>query len=565
MNARLTWQVSTSLLLFGLLLSALSVPVSANVGPENTDDPKPLSQAQRCNRLLSAATDQLELKTALFAANRQIKTTYCLVAGTLERRMGADSELYAIHFELRLPARWQGRFVYQFNTDNNGDIPPAVGTVTGLKTSQYAINQGFAVVTSNSGVSAYGQTPMRLDPQARRNVGYEAVEKVNGIARALIERYYNAPIRFSYGMGQADGGRMAMVAASRFPTMFDGLLVGYPGFNAPKAALQHAWDVQTLQRVHTDIRQSISSRQMAFFAAKILAQCDGLDGVNDGMIFASDRCQQAFNPKALVCKSDFDRDCLPLSTVGALMRMHMGPHNNQNRALYTDWVYDVGIGTDHWRQWRIESTSPEWDRFPMSVAVGAANLAWRYTTPSSSVSPDLYAFEDYLQGFDFDQDAPKIAAVNERFNASAIAVMTPPDALKPALTAFKQAGGKMLMFHGNSDPVFSVKDTVRWYDFLDFSLAGHAAQFVRLYRIPGMVHGQGGPSTDQFDMFRPLIAWVEQGKAPQSIVAATRSANPDITLRMEGMTRPLCPHPSYAEYRAGNVLRASSFVCVQAK
>ncbi|MBR7888196.1 tannase/feruloyl esterase family alpha/beta hydrolase [Marinomonas sp. A79] len=547
------------------MLSILSAPVSANEGSDKLDEPKPLSRAQRCNGLLSLETNQLELKTALFAGNRQIKTAYCLVAGTLERRMGADGELYAIHFELRLPTRWQGRFAYQFTTDNNGDIPPAVGAITGLKTSQYAINQGFAVVTSNSGVSAHGQTPQRLDPQARRNLGYEAVQKVNPIARDLVERYYQAPIQFSYGLGQADGGRMAMVAASRFPTMFDGLLVGYPGFNAPKAALQHPWNLQALHRVHEDIRQSIPSRQMDFFAAKMLEQCDGLDGLNDGMIFASDACQRAFNPKALVCKSDFDRDCLPLSTVGALMRMHMGPHNDQNRALYSDWVYDAGMASDHWRQWRIESTVSEWDRLPMSVTLGAADLAWRYITPEPSVANDPYALEGYLQAFDFDQDAPKITAVNERFKTSAMTDMTPPDALKPELAAFKQAGGKMLTFHGNSDPVFSVKDTVRWVDFLDFALAGRAHEFTRLYRIPGMTHGQGGPSTDQFDLLSPLVSWVEKRQAPQSVVAATRSANPDVTLRMEGMTRPLCPHPSYAQYTKGNMLRASSFACVQAK
>ena len=123
----------------------------------------------------------------------------------------------------------------------------------------------------------------------------------------------------------------------------------------------------------------------------------------------------------------------------------------------------------------------------------------------------------------------------------------------------------MMIFHGNSDPVFSVKDTIRWYDFLDFMLEGRAPEFVRLYRVPGMPHGQGGPSADQFDMLQPLISWVEKQQAPQYIVAATRADNPEITARMTGIKRPLCPYPSYARYNKGDFLVATSFQCVVAK
>ncbi len=356
-----------------------------------------------------------------------------------------------------------------------------------------------------------------------------------------------------------------MVAATRFPTMFDGLLVGYPGFNLPKAALQHAWDVQALHRVNDDISQALSQRDLDFFSNKMLEQCDTLDGISDDMIFAADACQKVFEPKALVCKSDFDRDCLPLNKIGALMRMHMGPHNSKNQALYTSWPYDAGIRSQNWRMWKIESPISAWSNKPVSVVMGGASLAHIFTTPYTNVSGDVYALENYLLKFDFNKDAPKIYATNSQFKESAMSIMTPPDAAKPRLTQFKQHGGKMIIFHGNSDPVFSVQDTMRWYDFLDFMLEGRAPEFVRLYRVPGMPHGQGGPSADQFDTLQPLIAWVEHRTAPQSIVAATRTENPDITARMAGLTRPLCPYPSYAKYRQGSLQKASSFQCVISK
>lgn len=531
------------------------------------------ADAVSCQALSIKAPKSVNIKTAMKAPDKNVRSPYCLVSGVMAQRMGVDGKFYSIQFELRLPNYWQGRFAYQFNGGNDGEVKPALGAMTGLIGSQYAINQGFAVVSSNGGHDARANPEAGLaggalfghDPEARRDYGYGAVQKLNPVARSLVESYYQAPIKYSYGIGQSNGGRMGMVVASRFPDMFDGLLVGYPGFNLPKAALQHAWDIQALHRVSDDISQALTKRDLDVFAKSILDQCDALDGIHDDMIFAAEACQIAFQPKALVCTSNFDRDCLSLNKVAALIRMHKGPHNSKNQALYTDWIYDTGIRSDNWRMWKVESMISAWSNKPISVVMGAASLAHLFTTPYTNVAGDVYSLEKYLLAFDFDKDAAKIYATNNPFNESAMAIMTPPDAVKPTLTEFKQQGGKMIIFHGNSDPVFSVKDTVRWYNFLDFALEGRAPEFVRLYRIPGMPHGQGGPSADQFDMLQPLVSWVERKKAPQEVMAATRSENPEITARMAGMTRPLCPYPSYAKYKKGDFLKGNSFQCVVAK
>jgi feruloyl esterase len=523
-----------------------------------------------CQALATEAPKNVEIKTSMRESDNEVRSPFCLVSGVMSQYLGADGKFYSIKFELRLPNYWQGRFAYQFNDGHDGEVKPALGATTGLIPSQYAINQGFAVVSSNGGhdANAYPEAGLASSAVfahnaiARRNYGYAAVEQLNPVARLLIERYYQQPIKYAYGIGQSNGGRLAMVAATRFPDMFDGLLVGYPGLNAPKAALQHAWDVQALHRVNEDIRQSLTKRDLDFFARRLLTQCDGLDGMNDDMIFASEACQSVFKPTALVCKSDFDRDCLPLEKVAALMKMHQGPHNSQNQALYTSWVYDTGVRSENWRAWKVESRISEWSNKPVGLVMGAMSLAHIYTTPFAKIKGDLYSLESYLQAFDFDKDAPKIYATNNEFKESAMTIMTPPDAAKPKLTGFQQNGGKMMIFHGNSDPVFSVKDTVRWYDFLDFILEGRAKDFVRLYRVPGMPHGQGGQSTDQFDMLQPLVSWVEKDESPKAIVAATRVDNPEITARMAGLTRPLCAYPAYAQYKSGNYRDAQSFRCV---
>ncbi len=530
---------------------------------------RPRSNLERCKALLTEAPDYIDIKVAMMPADNHVSSAYCLVSGIASQHIGAESQFYSIKFELRLPDFWQGRFAQQFNDSIDGSVQPALGRTTGMLFSQYAINQGFAVLSSNEGHFAKANTQkghsagvtFGHDPETRRDYGYAAIQKLNPIARELVESYYEKPIQYSYGIGQSNGGRVAMVVASRFPTMFDGLLAGSPGFNAPKAALQHAWDVQTLHKLNANLSATFSKRDLLLFSRRIIEQCDALDGVEDDLIFAIDACQTVFQPASLVCENGFERNCLSIEQVAALETMHAGPKNSANRPLYTDWVYDAGIRSANWRAWKVESTRNVWSGQPAGLVLGAAKLAHLYTTPFSNVESDVKALEKYLLAFDFDKDAPKIFASNDTFKSSAMRVMTPPDAVKPKLARFKYHGGKMMIFHGNSDPVFSVNDTVRWYDFLDFGLAGKAEEFVRFYRIPGMPHGQGGPSTDQFDMLTPLVNWVEREQVPREIIAATRSSNPEITDRMLGITRPLCPYPAYAQYRGGNSKMAQSFVC----
>ena len=109
------------------------------------------------------------------------------------------------------------------------------------------------------------------------------------------------------------------------------------------------------------------------------------------------------------------------------------------------------------------------------------------------------------------------------YSESAWSFMTPPD--ETNLSALKKRGAKLMVYHGTSDPVFSLNDTTDWYQRLTAANGGDASNFARLYTIAGMNHCSGGPSTDQFDMLTPMIAWVEQGKAPDSVVATARDAS----------------------------------------
>ena len=178
----------------------------------------------------------------------------------------------------------------------------------------------------------------------------------------------------------------------------------------------------------------------------------------------------------------------------------------------------------------------------------------KITTPPTPLSNDPRALLAYLTSFDMDRDAPKIHARSGAFTESSWDLM---GAKSTDLSAFRRRGGKLIVPHGMSDPVFSAHDTMRWWDDVNAASGGHAADFVRVFPVPGMAHCSGGPATDRYDCLAAVMEWVERGVAPDRIVARAGEATP-----WPGRTRPLCPYPAVARYAGtGSIEDAGSFVC----
>jgi feruloyl esterase len=182
---------------------------------------------------------------------------HCVLRARVGDRTGSDGKHYAIRFEMRLPAEWNGRFLHQGNGGSDGDVRPAVGDISGTHASGGvpALARGFAVLSSDSGhpgadpanasLGLAAGVAFGFDAEARRDYGYAADMRLAPIAKAIIEAQYGRRPDFSYYGGCSNGGRHAMVAASRMPAEYDGFLAGNPGFDLPRAALQHAWDPQS--------------------------------------------------------------------------------------------------------------------------------------------------------------------------------------------------------------------------------------------------------------------------------------------------------------------------------
>lgn len=497
---------------------------------------------------------------------------HCVLRAEANRRTGVDGKSYAIGFEMRLPDDWSGRFLYQENGGPEGEIVPALGDANqpNVYGGRPALARGFAVLSSNGGHD--GADPANadaglvagvmfgLDPQARLDYGYQADAVLTPIAKTIIAEYYGRRPDRSYLAGCSNGGRHAMVEAVRLAGEFDGILAGAPGFNLPKASIQHAWDIQSLRLADPDSRKSFSREDIDLVAGRILEKCDKLDGAADGMVGNLKACQAAFDVKDLACTGAKTASCLSAGQVEALARMFTGPTDSAGKALYSDWSFEPGIAGGDWRFWKIDSTIPPWDNYPLIATMGAGALSYVFTTPPTRTAGTPAALVEFLANFDFDRDAPKIWAENG--SESAMSLMTPPDAADPRLAELQKHGGKLIVYHGQADGVFSVNDTIRWYEKLTANSNGDATGFARLFTVPGMNHCSAGPSADQFDMLTALTDWVEAGKAPDSILASVKADNKELPAGWsKERTRPLCVWPKIAVYKGGDMESADSFAC----
>jgi|KBSSwiStaDraftv2_1062776.scaffolds.fasta_scaffold126805_2 feruloyl esterase len=464
---------------------------------------------------------------------------HCKLTGRMASRIGIDGKPYHIGFELRLPREWNGRFLYQGGGGNDGVLRPAVGPQAA---PGYALNRGFAVVTTDAGHQG-PDASFGFDPIARVDNAYNAHDKVAVTAKEIVRRHYGRNAERSYFIGCSGGGRQGMMFTQRFPSYFDGVIAMAPAMRVSKGAtIAAAWDTQALAAIAPRgadgpvLSQALSDADLALLRKGILEQCDAQDGVADGLVSNPAACR--FDPRRLMCAAGKAPDCLAAEQVGALKKMFAGPIDSAGRKLYFTWPWDPAVGhpQNDWRLWKL-GTAPSGSK-PNSrhVALMQDALQGYFVTPPDRA---LTVFN-----FDFDRDPARLDAHAWIFN-------TADDV---DLAAFRARNGKLLFAHGLADPIFSPDEMVDYYQRLSARHGAATAEFSRLFLVPGMGHCQGGAATDSFDGLGALMNWVEKGQAPQRIIASGTAVFP-------GRTRPLCPYPAYAHYDGGNLEDAASFSC----
>lgn len=450
--------------------------------------------------------------------------SYCRVEGVMERRAGAGGRPYAIAFALALPDQWNGRFLFQGGGGLNGTVNPPLGAQAAGAVP--ALARGFAVVSTDSGhQGAVFDSSFMQDQEAALNFAQASVGKVTGVAKRLIAVYYGHPPAHSYFAGCSTGGREAMLSSERYPDEFDGIVAGDPAMRTGASNLGLAWAAAAFNRAAPKDpsgkplpSQLLSKSDKRLFVSRLLDACDGLDGQKDGLIFDFGRCR--FDPSVLTCNGPKTDACLEPVQLDAIKTAFAGPHNKGGIPVYPAFPYDAGIGAE------------------------GAFVPGLLSGPVIPVGPPNTATE-----LDVDAAVARLQADGTQSLVDTAAWTN--------LSGFFGHGGKILYYHGLSDPWFSPLDTIGYYQRMADANGGAGAVRAssRLYLVPGMGHCQGGPVTlDTFDVLSAVVDWVEAGKAPDSVVATGVS--------LPGQSRPLCAWPAHAQYRiGGDPHDASSYEC----
>ncbi len=469
---------------------------------------------------------------------------HCLVHGEVNHHKGADGKDYGDKFELRMPENWQGRLLYMGGGGLDGVLNPAIalqGPVT-TPDSKSALGMGYAVVSSDGGhqdaARGFGDGAFGSDPEARADYNYLSTKRVSDVARKVIAGFYGSPIKYSYFQGCSNGGREGLMEAERYPESFDGIIAGAPAFNLTHAAIAEAWNTVELASIAPkkadgtpDLAQSLTEPDLKLLVSAVLDKCDALDGLKDGLIFNPGACR--FDPSVLTCSAGQSSGCLPAEKVRVIEAIFKGPHDSSGKAIYSTWPYDSGDSAEGWRVW-MTGFGPVPSINVMIFPSFFNGLAL------AGVPPRIDIFK-----FNFDTDAARIDKAANEINATST-----------DWTAFRKRKGRLLLYTGMSDPVFSGHDLIRYYQQIEQDNGGEreTQAFARLFLVPGMNHCSGGPGLDDFDTLDAMQSWVEEGKAPETMLSKGRA--------FPGRTRPLCAYPKITKYDGkGNPEDAASFSC----
>jgi hypothetical protein len=532
---------------------------------------------------------------------------HCQIQGILQSRTGVSGpfstpQAYGTTFEVRLPTVWNGRYMFQGGGGTEGSLPAATGAQTGTA-SFPELRNGWAVASQNGGhqssllpptIPATSTSPSILqvnmfftDAEAVRDWAYNSIDVTTQTAKYLIDAYYGRPADRSYFVGCSTSGRQGMAMSQLFPSYYDGVIAGDPFYLPPDISLSETWGLEQIISVSPKdangnplYLQGFPLSDQNLFTNAILAACDALDGLVDGVIDNLAACR--FDPEtfvfpssgpygsiapgqALQCNGSKTATCLSPAQVTATKKIAQGPRTSSGRhitspdgTLLSGYPFDGGfmmpsgiptrdIGT---------ATTP-----PGNIGLGSGQLPlfW-FTVPDPNYNPLTV---------NYDTDIALVTAHSPAVNNST------------DISRFVRRGGKLIFYHGLSDSGPPWPYTVDYFHAVESRFdrgrrhdmrgdrRSEADDFMKLYLVPNMGHCGGNASTDRFDMLAPMVNWIENDVAPDTVVAT--GVNFSSTLgTLTGLpttrNRPLCPYPQTLRYTGpagGDISIADNYSCVE--
>jgi feruloyl esterase len=452
----------------------------------------PINPVVACASLVRTNIDEaVKAKVTIEAAGeeRLDGAVYCRIQGIIAPM---------IRFELRLPASgWTQRYlqlgcgglcgVLNIRVEHADDCEPVRDHAIALGSTDMGHQ------AANMGDGTFG-----TDPQARIDFAYRGVHLTAVASKALIHTYYGHEPRYAYFAGCSDGGREALMEAQRFPTDFDGISAGAPAMNfLVQNTFYHAW--MYLANHRPDGSAILTAAKLPALHAAALASCDAIDGLKDEQITDPRACH--FDPADAVCKNGKtpDDSCLSVEEADAARKLYQGPRDAEGHRFT---VGGPQVGSElSWRGVFIPET-PQGEVMSEGAALGTLRYLAFEHNPDAGYS---------LNDFHFDQATfRRLEAMHPLY-----------DATDSDLTIFHDRGGKLLLWHGWSDPHISPINTIAYYQAVQSRLGkAKTDALLRLFLFPGMYHCMGGDGTGFFDSLTPLMTWVEGGSAPDRIIAS---------------------------------------------
>lgn len=452
---------------------------------------------------------------------------YCRVTGTLSPE---------IAFEVSLPDKWNGRF---YMIGNGGLAGEAMDDAGRVSQRNGALKLGFAFAQTNTGHDSRKEPSgsfILSNPQKAIDYAYRAVHLTAVTTKDITKQYYGKAVSRSYWNSCSNGGRQGLIEAQRFPEDFDGIVANAPWVDQTGFTIGAMWNQKAL------VDSGVTPAKLALVGDKVMAKCDAIDGLKDGLIDDPRKCN--FDPARDVpaCKAGADgADCLTGAQAAAIAKVYSGPTGN-GKPIFPGYmpgseavIPGPNGGASGWMN-LIVSAQPN----AKPADFGLAEGVMRYL-----VLKPPQAEYDY-KTFNFDRDVHLLDDWGKL-----------ADAKDPDLSRFRSRGGKLVMTYGWADSILQPMMGVNYYEKAVSKNGPQTGDFFRLFMVPGMAHCGGGIGPDRNDAVTAIIDWVEKAKAPASITASRVVNNAVVR------TRPLCPYPQVARYSGqGSIDDAANFRCV---
>jgi hypothetical protein len=483
--------------------------------------------SKSCDSLAAFKGEGIVSVTARVVAATPDTPQHCRVVGTIAPEVA---------FEVNLPDRWNQRF---YMTGNGGLAGDALDTPTNADRTG-ALTNGFVHARTNTGHDSRkepGGSFVMSNPQKATDYAYRAVHVTAETAKKIATEYYARPIRFSYWNSCSNGGRQGLLEAQRFPDDFDGVVANAPWVDQTGFMIGAMWNQKAVTEAPVPVTK------LPLLAEKVMAKCDDVDGLKDGLIDDPRKC--SFDPVRDVpaCRAGADAaDCLTTAEAATIKKIYGGPVSN-GKAVFPGFMPGSeqlvagpnGTMASPWAGTIIPAQS---NAKPADFNLAEGILKYLVLDPPQ---PEY----DFMK-FNYDKDTAIVA----RWSKLA-------DAKDADLSKFRRSGGKLIMTYGWADQILQPMMGVNYYESVLAKNGKDTPEFVRLFMVPGMTHCAGGIGPNPNDPVTAVIDWVEKGKAPDQLLASK------ITNGQTVRTRPLCPYPQVARYKGqGSIDDAANFSCV---